>query len=98
LIQEVKEGKSDWQLGYLFTLNHRTMHEFEEMCHYHQTSTVTNFTKRRLCTIPTKPGRVTLTDTKLKMEENGKVTETAVRSEEAFLGYLKKYFDLEFEY
>jgi N-hydroxyarylamine O-acetyltransferase len=93
-----KEKNQDWLLGYLFTLDHRRNSEFEKMCQYHQTSEESNFTKRRLCTIPTKEGRVTLTDTKLKIEKNGEVMETEVDSEEVFRAHLKNYFDMELEY
>ena len=87
-----------WQLGYLFTMGHQAVSGFEEMCHYHQTSEMSNFTRRRLCTIPTQDGRITLTDTKLKIEKDGVVTEEEVNSEEAFRKHLKLYFDMGFEY
>lgn len=90
--------KEEWQLGYIFTLQARAVSEFEQMCHYQQTSPETNFTKRRLITIPNKNGRITLMDTKLKITDHGKSIETPVTSEEEFQNYLKKYFGMEYEY
>ena len=87
-----------WELAYLFTTDHQAVSAFEEMCHYHQTSEASNFTKRRLCTIPTNDGRITLTDTKLKIEKTGVVTEEEVNSEETFRKHLKRYFDMGYEY
>lgn len=93
-----KEEKEDWRLGYLFSLEHRAVSEFAEMCHHQQTSPDTNFTKRRMITKPRLNGRVTLTDTKLKITEAGMITEQPIHSELDFQKALKKYFQMNFEY
>ena len=70
----------------------------EALCHYQQTSPESNFTKRRMITIPTDRGRVTLTDSKLKINESGQITESVVNSEEAFQKLLKKHFGMSYHY
>ncbi len=95
---ETKRGDAAWKIGYLFSFDERVLSDFEDMCHYQQTSKDSNFTKRWIITIPTKKGRVTLTNTKLKIEESGSVEESEIDSKEMFCKALEKYFGMPFEY
>lgn len=52
----------DWQAQYRFTLQPYTFADYEEMCHFHQTSPDSHFTKGRICSLATDDGRVTLSD------------------------------------
>ena len=45
------------------------------MCHYHQTSPESPFTRKRLCTLATPTGRITLSDDRLVVTDGGTVTE-----------------------
>lgn len=94
----IQEANGEWRLGYLFTKEARSNSFFEAMCHYQQTSTETNFTKRRMITIPKPDGRVTLTDTKLKINKAGQLIETAILSESTFQEKLKEHFDMPYNY
>ena len=62
-MQVMAEGK--WKTEYAFTLQPRELSEFAEMCHYHQTSPESHFTRQRICSMATPEGRVTLSDEKL---------------------------------
>jgi N-hydroxyarylamine O-acetyltransferase len=77
---------------YIFSTQERTFSEFAGMCVYHQTSPNSHFTQKRLITIPTENGRITITGNTLKITENATVKEIAIESEEAFQHYLKIYF------
>jgi len=94
----IKESEADWRLGYLFTDDHRNTDFFEAMCHYQQTSSETNFTKRRMITIPTLDGRITLTDTKLKIRKGTESIETPIVTEDDFRMNLKQHFNMPYEY
>jgi len=62
--------EENWLTQYKFTLTPRKIEEFAEMCLYHQTSPDTIFTQKKLCTIATPFGRVTLTDDNLTITFN----------------------------
>jgi len=47
--------------------------------------------------MPTKEGRVTLTDTRFKTIENGNTTETDLSNDDEFNAILKKYLKLDLE-
>jgi N-hydroxyarylamine O-acetyltransferase len=79
---------------YLFTETARELSEFEPMCHYHQTSPDSHFTQKRLCSLPTAAGRITLTGNTLKIKDGDNVTETLLASEAEFNQALQRYFDM----
>ncbi|MBK8252555.1 MAG: arylamine N-acetyltransferase [Polyangiaceae bacterium] len=64
LVLMAKEGDADWKPEYQFTLAPHEMAEYTEMCHYHQTSPNSPFTKRRICSKALPNGRVTLSNTR----------------------------------
>ncbi len=90
-----KKTSPGWKNEYLFSLKPRTLSEFSEMCRYHQTSPRSSFTQKKICSIATSTGRITLTDNSLKITNNRKAKETAISKENQFFELLKKYFDIE---
>ncbi len=60
----------EWLIQYKFSLIPRKIEEFSEMCIFHQTSPNTIFTQKKLCTVATPLGRVTLTDDNLTITYN----------------------------
>ncbi|MBV7336063.1 arylamine N-acetyltransferase [Chloroflexi bacterium TSY] len=80
LWQRTYEG--DWEKQFRFTLQPRQFADFESMCGYHQTSPESSFTQRRICTVATPNGRVSLANHKLIVTENGQRQERAVRDDE----------------
>jgi N-hydroxyarylamine O-acetyltransferase len=67
------------------------------MCHYHQTSPESVFTQRRLVTIATKEGRITLNDMQLTITKEGKIEESVLTSEDEYYENLKQYFGIEID-
>jgi N-hydroxyarylamine O-acetyltransferase len=67
------------------------------MCHYHQTSPESVFTQRRLVTIATKEGRITLNDMLLTITKGGKIEESVLTSEDEYYENLKQYFGIEID-
>ena len=67
------ESKSDgaWKKQYVFTLQARQLSEFEAMCHYHQTSPDSPFTRKRVCSLATPEGRITVSGDKLIETRHG---------------------------
>lgn len=73
-----RHGKTE----YRFTLEPHALQEFAPMCDYQQYDPASHFTKRRICSMATPEGRITLTDAKLIVTKNGERTETPVAAEE----------------
>ena len=56
---------ADWEPQYRFTLQPYTFADYEETCHFHQTSPDSHFTKGRICSLATDDGRVSLSEMRL---------------------------------
>jgi len=65
LILQRRDLDGDWEPQYRFTLQPHTFADYEQMCHFHQTSPESHFTKAPLCSLPTASGRVTLSGSRL---------------------------------
>lgn len=65
LILQRRDHGGDWVPQYRFTLQPYTFADYEEMCHFHQTSPESHFTKAPLCSLATADGRITLTGLRL---------------------------------
>lgn len=58
LMQRDSSGK--WEPQYRFTLASHKFADYEDMCHFHQTSPQSHFTQRTVCSKLTEDGRVTV--------------------------------------
>jgi N-hydroxyarylamine O-acetyltransferase len=83
-----------WKRDYRFTLQPRQYADFEGMCRYHQTSAESAFTGRRLCTLATPQGRVTLEDRRLITTVHGERQERPVSGEDEFRSILCRQFGI----
>jgi N-hydroxyarylamine O-acetyltransferase len=90
-----KSAESDWTSQYQFTRTPHQLEEFAPMCHYHQTSPESSFTQRRLCSLATPDGRITLEGLRLITTHNGTKAETGVAGEEEFRRLLWEKFCVE---
>jgi N-hydroxyarylamine O-acetyltransferase len=79
---EKAEPDANWKRQYSFGLVPRRLEEFAAMCHYHQTSPESPFTRKRVCTKATPDGRITLADGKLIVTRAGQRTERMLTEEE----------------
>ena len=87
-----KRVGKNWIPEYMFTFKARDLSEFEEMCHYNQTSPMSHFTQNKFCSVATENGRITVTANKIKITVGDTITELAVNSEKEFLEALDSYF------
>lgn len=92
-----KLSSETWKNEYLFSMRQRNISEFSDKCNYHQTSPDSTFTQKKLCSIATLNGRITLTDKSLKITKYDKVQEIEIKNEKRFYQLLKIYFDIEFK-
>jgi len=80
---------------YIFTTQPREPDEFSGMCRYHQTSPLSHFTLNKMISLPLENGRVTLTESNLKITRNGHIENSAISGEEEFREKLDEYFDID---
>ena len=83
-----------WVPVYMFSLISRKLSDFKNICSYHQSSTESHFTQKRICTLPTTIGRKTLSDNTLKIKANGKTKEIKLENEEEVSRVLLNYFGI----
>ncbi len=79
---------------YLFSLRPRRLEDFVRRCCYQQTSPNSHFKKGRVCTLLTRNGRVTLTDTKLIVTRGSRRFERHVRGPKEFNRLLQERFGI----
>lgn len=95
ILQE-KEGE-EYRYMYAFTLEECYPADFIMSNHFTSTFPDSFFIKMKMCTIPTKDGRITLTDDHLKIVSNGEVTERQLNGDGEYNELLKKYFKLDLD-
>lgn len=83
-----------WAPRYIFATTPRNLEDFREMCHYHQSSPESIFTKQRICTMPTPDGRVTLTGTTFSVRYAGSEDKFVAGSAAELEQMLQKYFKI----
>jgi N-hydroxyarylamine O-acetyltransferase len=91
---ERADSYGGWKGEYTFSLLPRRLDEFAPMCHYHQTSPESPFTRKRICSKATPDGRITLADRKLIITRQGHREERMLESEEEWHAALQNYFQI----
>ncbi len=89
-----KWNGDNWHPEYLFSPQPRQLNDFSEMCRHQQTSPDSHFTKKRVCSLLTPNGRITLSDLKLLTTIGRETTETILADEFAFNRILRDQFDM----
>jgi N-hydroxyarylamine O-acetyltransferase len=85
----------EWRNQYQFFLAPRTLSDFIPGCTYHQTSPLSSFTQRRVCSLATPDGRITLRDRKLIITRAGQREEQELPDEDAFHAALRAHFGID---
>ena len=84
-----------WEAQYRFTLRPHEHAEYAGMCHYHQTSPASSFTRKRVCTLATPDGRVTLSDRRLIVTKRGARSEQDLPDDMAYQTALREHFGID---
>jgi len=88
----LRREKTGWMMQYIFTLMPYTLADFRDACYWAQTSPLSSFTQRRICSLATPFGRITLSDMKLIITSNGRRQEHEVESESQYYDILQERF------
>lgn len=94
LIVERRESEL-WKPQYRFTLDPHKLDDFGEMCRYHQTSPESPFTQKRVCTLATTDGRITVTGMRLIVTDRGEKQERDLASHEEWTAALREHFGID---
>jgi N-hydroxyarylamine O-acetyltransferase len=94
ILQRRDSNGGDWSTQYRFTETPHELADFAGMCHHHQSSSDSHFTRNRVCSRLTSTGRISLTDTRLIVTDNDERHETAIASDTAFNKALRQHFDI----
>ena len=88
------DDAGEWSPQYRFTLTPHNFGDFAAMCRFHQSSPDSHFTRNQVCSRLTPTGRVSLTNDRLIVTENGQRHETEISSESAFTVALREHFGI----
>jgi len=90
ILQQYSDDR--WKSQYRFTLQPRALTDFTQRCLYQQTSPESHFTQKRICSLATPTGRLTLSDLLLITTIHENREERMVRSEEEYRKVLAEQF------
>lgn len=90
-----QEPGCEWEQSYRFAWQPRQLTDFEDGCRYHQTSPDSGFTHKRICTLMTGDGRVTLADNVLITTRGGDRHEEPLPDDAAWLAALQTHFGVD---
>jgi N-hydroxyarylamine O-acetyltransferase len=88
-------AEAAWEPQHRFTLKPRALDDYSAMCRYHQTSPESHFTRKRVTTIATPTGRLTLSGARLIVNENGERRELPLEDEADHARTLREHFGIE---
>jgi N-hydroxyarylamine O-acetyltransferase len=92
ILQQFNDAQ--WEAQYCFTLQPHELADFTEMCSYHQTSPASHFTQKRICSLATPTGRISLSDLRLIVTTDQERREQVLANEEEYTATLVKYFGI----
>lgn len=90
----LRREKTGWIAQYIFTLTPYSLADFQGACYWTQTSPLSSFTQRRICSLATPDGRITLSDTRWIITSNGCRQEREVESEAEYHDILRDRFGI----
>ena len=94
LILMQREGSGEWIAQHRFSLKSHEYADYAEMCRYHQTSPQSSFTQRRVCSLATPEGRITLSQLRLITTSNGDRHERELADEKEYAEALREHFGI----
>lgn len=92
-----KKQEESWIPEYIFTLIPRALSDYNDMCHYHQTSPESHFTKKAVCSLPTEKGRITVAEDKVIIKKKEDTEEVKIEDRTQFLAHLWEYFQIKIQ-
>lgn len=92
-----RENKNEWNTLFRFDTTPRKLTDFEEACHFNQTSPKSHFTQKDIVSLATWDGRMTLSGNSLIITHHEKKRKTIIGASEK-PSVLEKYFNIHFNH
>ncbi|MDX6383060.1 MAG: N-hydroxyarylamine O-acetyltransferase [Blastocatellia bacterium] len=89
-----RSDREEWQPQYRFTMKPYQYGDYLEMCHYHQTSEKSHFTRARICSRATTAGRISLSDMRLIETAGGQKHERLLSNQDEYATILSEHFGI----
>jgi N-hydroxyarylamine O-acetyltransferase len=90
-----RDEKGGWEAQYRFGLEPHVYGDFAPRCLYHQASPSSHFKQRRICSLATPEGRVTLSEKRLIVTEGPERHERELAGEQEVAEVLRERFGIE---
>jgi len=97
VLRRRSEPGEPFQAAYRFTRERHQLADYAGTCEYHQTSPESHFTQRRVCSLATPDGRITLGEDRLIVTSRGQRTEVPVADDAEYRALLRGRFGIEIE-
>lgn len=95
LVMQQKMSEADgWKSQYRFNLTTYQYADYLERCLYHQTSPASHFTQNRICSMLTTKGRISVSDKRFILTENGVRNDYPMGSAEEYRALLLEHFGI----
>ncbi|HEX8116189.1 MAG TPA: arylamine N-acetyltransferase [Pyrinomonadaceae bacterium] len=94
LVLMQREAGGEWEPEYRFGLEPHVFGDYAEMCHFHQTSPESHFTRGRVCSRLTPEGRLTLSGLRLITTKRGEKSERELANDEEYAAALLEHFGI----
>jgi N-hydroxyarylamine O-acetyltransferase len=94
LILTRRDEDGEWKAQYRFSLQPHVYADYAEMCRYHQTSPSSHFMQRRVCSLATPDGRVTLSGMRLITTRNDEREERELANDRDYAEALRQHFGI----
>jgi N-hydroxyarylamine O-acetyltransferase len=92
LLMSRRNENGGWQPQYRFDLQPHEFGDYAEMCRYHQTSPESHFTQKRICSLATVDGRISLSDLRLITTQGRERAESELADESQYAALLSELF------
>jgi N-hydroxyarylamine O-acetyltransferase len=93
-IMSQRNSGGEWTDQYRFTLQSRVYAEYAAMCHFHQTSPESHFTRGRICSLATAGGRISLSEMRLITTNGTERQELDLSTDEEYASSLRENFGI----
>jgi N-hydroxyarylamine O-acetyltransferase len=90
-----RKAQQEWQPEYRFSLIGHGIVDFLPMCDYQQSSPDSHFTRKSICSIATKVGRISISNGRLIITEHGERHEHHIQNDAEYQQLLAQHFDMQ---
>lgn len=95
VLERSRPAGAPWEPQYVFSMAPRVLSDFDAMCRFHQTSPRSSFTRRTICSRATPRGRVTLSNQRRIVTDDGQRGECPIATAAEYRRVLRGEFGIQ---